>query len=85
MLAIASVAQVWPSKKIKLDTVTPTRYFNYSGDATATPYSTHSQTGVDKLHAAGIYGKGAVVAIVDTGIQYTHPAVRFYLHKKETP
>ncbi|EOO01181.1 putative minor extracellular protease vpr protein [Phaeoacremonium minimum UCRPA7] len=32
-------------------------------------------TGVDKLHAAGILGKGAKVAIVDTGVYYTHPAL----------
>lgn len=35
----------------------------------------HAQTGVDKLHARGIYGEGAVIAIVDTGTQYTHPAL----------
>lgn len=35
----------------------------------------HQWTGVDKLHAAGIRGKGATVAIIDTGIDYTHKAV----------
>jgi hypothetical protein len=35
----------------------------------------HSMTGVDKLHAAGIYGEGARIAIIDTGVDYTHPAV----------
>lgn len=38
-------------------------------------YSVHAQTGVDKLHAQGIYGTGVVIAIVDTGTQYTHPAL----------
>ncbi|EON97319.1 putative minor extracellular protease vpr protein [Phaeoacremonium minimum UCRPA7] len=32
-------------------------------------------TGVDKLHAAGITGKGAVVAVIDTGIYYPHPDI----------
>ncbi|KAJ7282918.1 subtilisin-like protease [Mycena rebaudengoi] len=35
--------------------------------------STHVQTGVDKLHAKGIFGKGIKIAILDTGIDYTHP------------
>lgn len=38
-------------------------------------YSSHQWTGVDKLHAQGIRGKGATVAIVDTGIDYKHKAV----------
>ena len=38
-------------------------------------YSMHQWTGVDVLHKQGIRGKGAVVAVVDTGIDYTHEAV----------
>lgn len=34
-------------------------------------------TGVDKLHEQGILGKGVKVGIVDTGTEYTHPAVGF--------
>lgn len=33
-------------------------------------------TGVDKIHDAGVTGKGAQVAIVDTGVSYDHPTVR---------
>lgn len=32
-------------------------------------------TGVDKAHAAGVLGKGAKVAVVDTGIWYDHEAL----------
>ncbi|KAJ7268650.1 peptidase S8/S53 domain-containing protein [Mycena haematopus] len=35
--------------------------------------STHITTGVDKLHAKGITGKGIRVGIIDTGTDYTHP------------
>ena len=49
---------------------------SYSKDATAMNYSIHGMTGVDKLHDAGILGKGATVAVVDTGVDYRHPAVR---------
>jgi len=38
-------------------------------------YSVHAMTGVDRLHEQGIFGKGAKVAIVDTGIEFTHDAV----------
>ncbi|KAF9050468.1 peptidase [Panaeolus papilionaceus] len=37
--------------------------------------STHKMTGVDKLHAQGIFGKGIKIGIIDTGIDYTHPAL----------
>ncbi|KAG8936970.1 hypothetical protein FRC02_009107 [Tulasnella sp. 418] len=38
-------------------------------------FSTHVMTGVDKLHAEGLTGKGIKVAVLDTGIDYRHPAL----------
>lgn len=35
--------------------------------------ATHVVTGVDKLHAEGINGRGIKVGIIDTGVDYTHP------------
>jgi subtilisin family serine protease len=40
-----------------------------------TLHSFYSFTGVDKAHDAGIFGKGAIVAVVDTGTDYLHPAL----------
>ncbi|KAA1472916.1 subtilisin-like protease [Dentipellis sp. KUC8613] len=37
--------------------------------------STHILTGVDKLHAQGIFGKGIKIGIIDTGVDYTHPTL----------
>jgi subtilisin family serine protease len=73
---LESVATVWKSTKLSLDasTINPQ---SFSDDAAAPKYSVHETTGVDKLHAAGIFGKGAVVAVVDTGTAYDHPDVRF--------
>ena len=73
--AINDVKNVWLANKITL--AQPLKGQSYSDDAAAKDYDIHSMTGVDKLHAAGITGKGAVVAIVDTGTYYTHPAVKY--------
>ncbi|KAK0532439.1 hypothetical protein OC834_002597 [Tilletia horrida] len=52
-----------------------------TGARTANPLLTndtfepHVMTNVNKLHAQGYYGKGQTVGILDTGIDYTHPAL----------
>ncbi|CAE6458099.1 unnamed protein product [Rhizoctonia solani] len=38
-------------------------------------FSPHVMTGVDKLHAEGYFGKGVKIGIIDSGIDYTHPAL----------
>jgi subtilisin family serine protease len=38
-------------------------------------FSPHVMTQIDKLHAEGVTGKGFRVAIIDSGIDYTHPAL----------
>lgn len=38
-------------------------------------FSPHVMTGVDKLHALGHFGSGITVGVLDTGIDYTHPAL----------
>ncbi|KAK6821803.1 Minor extracellular protease vpr [Apiospora arundinis] len=69
----AEVSKAWPIGRIKLAPSTP--LITFSDDAAAANYSVHPWTGVDKVHTAGIFGKGATVAIVDTGTDYTHPAL----------
>ena len=71
--AEAEVAQAWPASQIWLAPLEPVE--QYDSNYEVTNYSVHSWTGVDKAHEAGIFGKGAKVAIVDTGIDYDHPAV----------
>ncbi|OTA54818.1 subtilase [Hypoxylon sp. EC38] len=48
---------------------------SFGDDAAAANYSVHGSTGVEKLHQAGIIGEGATIAVVDSGVQYTHPAL----------
>jgi subtilisin family serine protease len=38
-------------------------------------WSSHVMTQVDRLRAEGIIGKGVKVAVVDSGIDFTHPAL----------
>lgn len=68
------VANVWPMKTVpmtsaiqRVKAASEPKYHNYS---------MHQWTGVDQLHAQGIRGKGATIAIIDTGVDYTHEAVR---------
>ncbi|GKT65516.1 minor extracellular protease VPR [Colletotrichum tofieldiae] len=71
--ALAPVKEAWQSRKLKLAPSAPLASF--SENATAIDYGIHHMTGVDKLHEAGELGKGAKVAVVDTGIWYTHEAL----------
>ncbi|KAK6516172.1 hypothetical protein TWF506_006083 [Arthrobotrys conoides] len=38
-------------------------------------YPPHVQGGVNRLHAEGLSGKGIKIAVIDTGIDYTHPSL----------
>jgi subtilisin family serine protease len=73
LFATAAVHNAWLSQKIELPKLQVNQSFSVI--ANNGRYSLHSGTGVDKLHEQGILGEGAVVAIVDTGIDYTHHAL----------
>ncbi|KAJ5020048.1 Minor extracellular protease vpr [Colletotrichum sp. SAR 10_99] len=67
------VASVYKSQMLQL--LPTVEGESFSDDAAAVDYSVHGLTGVQNLHEDGILGEGAVVAIVDSGVQYTHPAL----------
>lgn len=84
-----SVKRIWPMRLYPPPTVQhlktapllhrkgPAFVFK-QGNATAAgnhSYAPHVMTQVDRLHAAGYTGKGARIAIVDTGVDYYHPAL----------
>ncbi|KAI0088139.1 subtilisin-like protease [Irpex rosettiformis] len=65
--AIRPVIEVPRPKPVKVQVVNPTDSGLPDGQAS------HIMTGVDKLHAKGIAGKGITIGIIDTGIDYNHP------------
>ncbi|KAI1840012.1 hypothetical protein JX266_013784 [Neoarthrinium moseri] len=71
--AIAEVHNAWPVRHVPL--FQPSPNVTIPDSAEAAEYNVHSATGVDKLHAAGVYGEGAVVGVIDTGVWYSHPAL----------
>ncbi|KAH7305039.1 subtilisin-like protease [Stachybotrys elegans] len=44
-------------------------------DGEVEPNYPHIMTQIDKVHEAGITGKGINIAVIDSGIDYTHPAL----------
>ncbi|KAG5818422.1 hypothetical protein H9Q71_001393 [Fusarium xylarioides] len=72
LLQMEGVVNVWQAHKVAM----PKVEFSEKGPSSSIRnYSIHHWTGVDKLHAAGIRGKGSTVAVIDTGIDYTHKAL----------
>ncbi|KJZ76749.1 hypothetical protein HIM_03626 [Hirsutella minnesotensis 3608] len=70
---IEGVVNAWPVRTVSL----PSSVM-HSSKAASPPtgnYSIHQWTGVDRLHKAGIKGKGVKIAVIDTGLDYTHEAL----------
>ncbi|KAH7094934.1 serine-type endopeptidase-like protein [Paraphoma chrysanthemicola] len=80
--ALDSVKNIWPNRLHERPEFNPTRVVTSVASALRVKrqaindtFSPHLETQVDKLHAEGITGKGVTIAIVDSGIDYNHPAL----------
>ncbi|KAL8296033.1 hypothetical protein RB597_008971 [Gaeumannomyces tritici] len=69
---LPGVARVWPNEHVQLAPLVDRRAAKVED---ADNITSHKVTGVTKLHAQGIFGKGVKVVVVDTGIWYNHPAL----------
>lgn len=86
---LPSVKRIWPMRRYpppKAQHMKTAPFLNSSGPGSVFKkanaasagnhsYSPHVMTQVDRLHAAGYTGEGARIAIVDTGVDYYHPAL----------
>ncbi|TRX88419.1 hypothetical protein FHL15_010675 [Xylaria flabelliformis] len=82
---LASVKRVWPNRIYDLpkDNVVWTGKSKDASVANAVvkrqssndTFSPHLMTQVNKLRAKGVIGKGIKIGVIDTGIDYTHPAL----------
>ncbi|KZL86648.1 subtilisin carlsberg [Colletotrichum incanum] len=89
MEASPRIKSVWPVRIIKLNTpennsaspkpdirnVRDKRQGTALGNSTKDTFSPHVMTQVDKLREQGVTGKGVRIAVIDSGIDYTHPAL----------
>ncbi|KAJ4301343.1 hypothetical protein N0V90_003435 [Kalmusia sp. IMI 367209] len=83
--SLSEVSAIWPvrSSKLEMPEMQPLDATNNTSthahikrqDEDERPFSPHVMTQIDKLHAEGVTGKGIQVAIIDSGVDYTHPAL----------
>ncbi|KAI6087479.1 subtilisin-like protein [Hypoxylon rubiginosum] len=82
--SLASVKQVWPNRVYSL----PKDEVVWTGQAGGVDYirnvkrqlgndtfTPHVMTQVEKLRSEGVTGKGIKIGIIDSGVDYTHPAL----------
>lgn len=87
----AQVKQVWPVRGIQFPKPQPRQQNGTTGtgggdassrkrrrqheEEAADTYSPHVMAQVDRLRAEGLTGKGIRIGVIDTGIDYKHPAL----------
>ncbi|KAK1255727.1 hypothetical protein MKX07_007986 [Trichoderma sp. CBMAI-0711] len=85
---VPSVKQVWPVQRYKRPANTTLSSTSSATDhlpnvsnllrraaSENDTYAVHAQVQVDRLHAEGITGKGIRISIIDTGVDFNHPAL----------
>ncbi|KAG6112642.1 hypothetical protein E4U14_001966 [Claviceps sp. LM454 group G7] len=80
LAAMPAVKQMWPVRLVSAKSVTKAASLNSKvvmrdGTLPKDTFAPHVMTQVDRLRAKGITGKGVKVAVIDTGIDFTHPAL----------
>ncbi len=84
--SMPAVRRIWPMRQYSvpkhtrhwagdLDHIDDAEHARAMRRAAEDTMSTHVMTQVDKLRAKGITGSGIRVAVVDTGVDYLHPAL----------
>lgn len=71
--SLPEVESIWPAAFFTIPASTSGVKIVSSGEAPS--WNPHNDTGVAEAHARGYRGEGAVIAIVDSGVDYTHPSL----------
>ncbi|KAJ4178091.1 hypothetical protein NW755_013430 [Fusarium falciforme] len=72
--ALPEVAKIWPAAFFHLPVEGSAAVADSDSRLTYPAWSVHNDTNVAAMHRAGHFGEDVVIAIVDSGIDYTHPA-----------
>ncbi|KAI8649528.1 hypothetical protein NCS55_01452800 [Fusarium keratoplasticum] len=72
--ALPEVAKIWPAAFFHLPVEGSAAVADSDSRLTYPAWSVHNDTNVAAMHQAGHFGEDVVIAIVDSGIDYTHPA-----------
>jgi subtilisin family serine protease len=75
--SLPNVLNIWPVKRFEILQTDATDMKQTSSSHTLAErnWNPHEHTGVAALHAKGLSGQNVTIAIIDTGVDYTHPAL----------
>ncbi|KAH6680632.1 peptidase S8/S53 domain-containing protein [Halenospora varia] len=73
--ALPEVEKIWPVEIYNLPSVSEVKVQAREVLATSAAWNPHNTTNVNKVHALGHLGRGVVVATVDSGVNYSIPAL----------
>lgn len=78
ILALPEVEKIWPASYITVPVsggASPAGTDSAAASSQYAPWTSHNDTNVALMQARGYMGKGVVIAFVDTGVDYMHPAL----------
>ncbi|KAH6988981.1 peptidase S8/S53 domain-containing protein, partial [Ilyonectria sp. MPI-CAGE-AT-0026] len=71
--ALDEVERIWPAAYMTIP-VSGSAVVQDSSKSSYPAWTAHNDTKVAKMHALGYYGEDVIIALVDSGIDYTHEA-----------
>ncbi|KAF5100814.1 hypothetical protein DV451_002428 [Geotrichum candidum] len=73
--SLPNVLNIWPVKRFDVLQTDATDMKQTSHAFGERNWNPHAHTGVAELHSKGLSGQNITIAIIDTGVDYTHPAL----------
>ncbi|CAG9947874.1 unnamed protein product [Clonostachys rosea f. rosea IK726] len=73
--SLPEVEKIWPAALFSIPVVGKASSVDNEALASYSVWNAHNETNVAAMHKKGHLGKGIIIATVDSGIDYTHPAL----------